>query len=318
MMLNTRFLKMGFTGVLGIFLLGPSLYPIDCEGYSIQTIEELIPITDADDPQILTIPDGVEIGDMMLCDLTLDQSNPWKLPGPYNEHSAIYIGNNTLIEANGVVRYRNYSQFTHWCKNYAFIRVKTATEAQRYAAAEWAKSKIGYPYQVFFDFPWFGIKIANTSSKIPTADEIYCVELLWAAYYNQGIDIDRNGWRPPWWLTPYDILYDDDIEVLLENVTNSTEITQPDKGFYIRDKKILFTIFHTTVIGPIDIIATTENELITSVEFYIDNVYKATVTESPYTWYWDEPGSGEREIKVIMYDDAGHHYSSKIKVRKLV
>jgi hypothetical protein len=260
----------------------------------------------------------IEIGDMMLVDLRLDQSNPWKLPGLYNEHSAIYVGNNTLIEANGVVRYRNLTQFSQWCKNYVFIRVKTANESQRLAAAAWAKSKIGYPYQVFFNFPWFGIKIANTSRKIPTADEIYCVELLWAAYYNQGIDIDRNGWIPPWWLTPYDILYDDDIEVLFQNVTNSTEITQPDKGFYIGDKKILFTIFHTTVIGPIDIIATTENENITRADFYIDDVYKATDTTPPYTWRWVEIGSGERVIKVMMSDDFGHQYSSKITVRKLL
>jgi len=125
------------------------------------------------DDQTMTVPEGVEIGDMMLVDLRLDQSNPWKLPGLYNEHSAIYIGNNTLIEANGVVRYRNYTQFCQWCKNYVFIRVKTANESQRLAAAEWAKSKIGFPYQVYFDFPWFGIKIADTDRKIPTADEIY-------------------------------------------------------------------------------------------------------------------------------------------------
>jgi Permuted papain-like amidase enzyme, YaeF/YiiX, C92 family/Bacterial Ig domain len=317
--MKTTFLgKIIVPGILGILLLCPSLVPTGSSSSCPPVSEEISTVVSSNDTQVLTVPDGVEIGDMMLCDLTLDQSNPWKLPGPYNEHSAIYIGNNTLIEANGVVRYRNYTQFSQWVKNYAFIRVKTATEEQRRAAAEWAKSKIGYPYQVFFDFPWFGIKIANTSRKIPTADEIYCVELLWAAYYNQGIDIDRNGWRPPWWLTPYDILYDDDIEVLLENVTNSTEITQPDKGLYIGDKKMLFTIFHTTVIGPIDIIATTENELITQVDFYIDNVYKATTTEPPYTWRWSEKGSGEREIKVIMYDDAGHHYSSKITVRKIL
>ncbi len=270
------------------------------------------------DDQTMTVPEGVEIGDMMLVDLRLDQSNPWKLPGLYNEHSAIYIGNNTLIEANGVVRYRNYTQFCQWCKNYVFIRVKTANESQRLAAAEWAKSKIGFPYQVYFDFPWFGIKIADTDRKIPTADEIYCVELLWGAYYMQGIDIDRNGWVPPWWLTPYDILYDDDVEVLCRNVTNSTEIIQPDKGLYIANKKIAFTIFHTTVIGPIDVIASTENELITKVDFYIDNIYKATDTEPPYTWRWDEQGSGEKVIKIVMFDDVGNQYSSKVTIRKLL
>jgi hypothetical protein len=303
-------------GVL-ILLMSPTILPTGSSKSCEPNPESITNTTGTfNDSQIRTIPDGVEIGDMMLVDLALDQSNPWKLPGKYNEHSAIYIGNNTLIEANGVVRYRNYTQFSQWCKNYAFIRVKTANESQKRAAAEWAKSKIGYPYQVVFDFPWFAIKIANTSRNIPTANEIYCVELLWAAYYNQGIDIDRNGWRPPWWLTPYDILYDDDIELLFENVTNTTEITQPDKGFYIGDKKIMFTIFHTTVIGPIDIIATTENENITKTDFYINDIYKATDTIPPYTWRWTEHGFGEKVIKVIMYDNVGNHYSSKIIVKK--
>jgi len=264
----------------------------------------------------MTVPEGVEIGDLMLVDLRLDQSRPWKRPGLYNEHSAIYVGNDTLIEANGVVRYRNYTQFSQWCKNFIFLRVKTANESQRLAAAEWAKSKIGFPYQVFFDIPWFGLKIANTNRHLPTADELYCVELLWAAYYTQGIDIDRNGWTFPWWVTGNDILYDDDVEIIYRDVTNSTEITQPDKGVYIANKKITFTIFNTVVFGPIDIEVSTENERITRVDFYIDTVYKATDTTPPYTWYWNERDFGKKVITAVACDEDGNQYSTKITISK--
>lgn len=268
-------------------------------------------------PTITSVPEGVEIGDLMLVDLRLDQSRPWKRPGLYNEHSAIYVGNNTLIEANGVVRYRNFTQFSQWCKNYIFLRVRTANESQRQAAVEWAKSKIGLPYQVFFDFPWFGLKIADTDKQFPTAHELYCSELLWAAYYNQGIDLDRDRWIFPCWITPNDILYDDDIEVLFRNVTNSTEILQPDKGVYVANKKISITVFNTVVVGSLDIEVSTENEMITRVDFYIDGVYKANDTTPPYTWRWNERGSGKKVIKAVACDDEGNEYSSKITVLKL-
>jgi hypothetical protein len=263
-----------------------------------------------------SVPEGVEIGDLILVDLKLDQSRPWKRPGLYNEHCAIYIGNDTLIEANGVVRYRNYTQFVQWCKNFIFLRVKTANESQKLAAVEWTKSKIGSAYQVFFDFPWFGLKIADTNRQFPTAKELYCVELLWAAYYLQGIDIDRNGWNFPWWITPNDVLYDNDVEILFREVTNSTEIIQPDKGVYIANKKITCTVFNTVVIGSIDIEVSTENKMITSVDFFIDTVYKATDNTTPYTWSWNERGSGKKVIKAVAYEDDGNQYSSKITVWK--
>ena len=176
-----------------------------------------------------TIPDCVEVGDLMLLDIASDESTQWKQSGLYNEHGGIYIGNNTLIDSgvatvpNGVHAY-NYSFFYHYQKNFVFFRVKTANESQRQAAAAWAISKIGTPYQFFYQPPWFGLKIANPHLPLPTADAFYCMELLWAAYYNQGIDIDQNGWRFPWWVTGDDILADADIEIIYRNVTNSTEI----------------------------------------------------------------------------------------------
>ncbi len=264
-----------------------------------------------------TVPDCVQIGDIVLIDFWVDQSNLWKRPGLYNEHSGIYIGNNTLIEANGAVRYRNYSLFHEYAKNLVFLRVKTASEAQRAAAVEWAKSKIGLPYQGFFDYPWFGLKIANTDRMFPTANELYCMELLWGAYYWQGIDIDRNGWNFPCWVDGNDIIYDDDIEIIYREVADSTEIIKPYKGAYLANRKIVYNPYFTMVFGDIDIEVNTSNENVTHVDFYIDNVYMGTDTTPPFGWRWDEKDPGKKSIRAVAGDDFGNEYSTRLMVLKI-
>ncbi len=265
----------------------------------------------------ITVPDCVQIGDIVLIDFWVDQSNLWKRPGLYNEHSGIYIGNNTLIEANGAVRYRNYSLFHEYAKNLAFLRVKTASESQRIAVVEWAKSKIGLPYQGFFDYPWFGLKIANTDRRFPTANEMYCMELLWAAYYVQGIDIDRNGWKFPCWVDGNDIIYDDDIEIIYREVADSTEIIKPYKGVYLANRKIAYNPYFTMVLGDIDIEVNTSNENVTHVDFYIDKVYKGTDVTPPFSWRWDEKGSGKISIRAVACDDFDNEYSARLVVLKV-
>ena len=85
---------------------------------------------------------------------------------------------------------------------------------------------------------------------------------------------------------------------------------------YLANKKIAITVFNTVVIGFLDIEVTTENENITSVDFYIDAVYKATDTTPPYMWSWNERGSGKKVITAVARQDDGNHYSSKITVWK--
>jgi hypothetical protein len=266
--------------------------------------------------ETILVPDSVEIGDLILIDLTADQSNLWKRPGPYNEHSALYIGNNTFVEANGVVRYRDYTSFYLLQRNLVFLRVKTANESQRHAAAAWAISKIGVTYQYFFESPWFGLKIAHTDLLFPTANELYCMELLWAAYYAQGIDIDQNGWKFPWWVDGNDILHDDDIEVIYQEVNDSIEITKPYKGLYITNKRITYPILFTIVVGNIDIEVSTLNEMVTWVDFYINGTYLGTDVTEPYGWTWNERCFGKKSITAVAYDDAGNQYKASIAVWK--
>jgi hypothetical protein len=61
-------------------------------------------------------------------------------------------------------------------------------------AIAWAVGKLGDEYQIVFEDGW--IKHANYVPPqwlFPNSYKWYCMELTWAAYYNQGINIDSNG-----------------------------------------------------------------------------------------------------------------------------
>jgi uncharacterized protein YycO len=263
------------------------------------------------------VPDGVIVGDLLLIDYPWVEWVTYKIPGPHNEHGAIYVGNNMFVDATYAgVKQRNYSHYCSLQKNFVFLRVKTANESQRNAAAAWAVSKIDSPYQYFFDFPLFGLKIANPNLSFPTAKAFYCMELLWASYYHQGIDIDQNGWKIPWWVIGDDILQDDDIEIIYCDITNSTEITKPFKGVYLANKKIVSTLNNSLIFGSIDIEVVTYNENITRMEFYVDNVYEATDDTEPYCWRWSNRTVGRRVITAIAYDDEGNSYFNSITIWK--
>jgi cell wall-associated NlpC family hydrolase len=303
-----------FTGINTV----PSVRGNNAETHRISSVT-------VDDEKSLTedisVPDCVEVGDLLFIDWKFDvgedESNKWMFFGPYNDHCAIYIGNNTFVEAAAQgVRANDYSYFYYWTKNMVFLRVKTANESQKLAAAAWAISKIGLPYQVCFKFPWFSLKIANSSLRFPTAHEFYCSELLWAAYYNQGIDIDQNGWTIPWWATGNDILSDDNVEVIYKEVNNSTGIIKPNKGFYIANKKIISTFSKTIIFGDIDVEAVTYNNRVTRMDFYIDDIYQASDNTAPYIWNWNEKVSGKKVIKAVACDDDGNQYYTAITVCK--
>ena len=50
------------------------------------------------------------------------------------------------------------------------------------------------------------------------------------------------------------------------------------------------------------------------VEFYIDGVYKANITSSPYKYVWDEFAIGYHELTVIEYDKAGNYLAKSWQV----
>jgi len=271
----------------------------------------------------INVPDCVEAGDILLLDpgYGWDESNKWKVPGPYNEHGVLYVGNNKFIEAGSPkgVYERNYSYFYSRAKNLAFMRVKSANVCQKQAAIDWAYDRIGADYQSILT-PWLLLKIANPDFPNPTANKWYCMELPWAAYYNQGIDIDKNGWKIDLLYVPCvwgnNILTDDDIEIIYREVNDSIEFVKPYKGIYIANKKIISTLSNTIIIGKIDVEVVTLNDNISSVDFYINNEYKASDKTAPYNWTWDEPGFGKKVIMAVACDDFGNRYPRNMTVRK--
>jgi len=68
--------------------------------------------------------------------------------------------------------------------NWTFIAYLDGDSSQKTDAALWAQNKTGKRYQ----------NIPSISKK-GSYERWYDTELVWAAYYNQGIDIDQNGWE---------------------------------------------------------------------------------------------------------------------------
>lgn len=127
----------------------------------------------------------------------------------YNNSNGLYL----FIEAgmpHDQVQYRYVTEAELTGPFYGpFVKVKHANESQKQNAIDFAKRQIGKPFQG----EWIN-KNYNPEDTLndSLANEWYCSELLWAAYYNcnnpfpeqkpengyvygDGIDIDRNGWN---------------------------------------------------------------------------------------------------------------------------
>jgi uncharacterized protein YycO len=135
------------------------------------------------------------------------------------DHCLLYIGYNNstnmyvFIEASMVdakVQYRFETESALTESLYGpFAKVKNTNETQKQNAIDFAKRQIGKSFQG----EWIN-KNYNPEDTVndSLADEWYCSELIWAAYYNcnnqfpeeepengyvygDGIDLDRNGWN---------------------------------------------------------------------------------------------------------------------------
>lgn len=127
----------------------------------------------------------------------------------FNSSTGLYL----FIEAgmpHDQVQYRYVTEVALTGPFYGpFVKVKNANESQKQNAIDFAKRQIGKPFQG----EWVN-KNYNPEDTLndSLANEWYCSELLWAAYYNcnnpfpeqepetgyvygEGIDLDRNGWN---------------------------------------------------------------------------------------------------------------------------
>jgi PKD repeat protein len=113
-------------------------------------------------------------------------------------------------------------------------------------------------------------------------------------------------------------------EVRPDSTPPIVAITSPQKNYvYVNFKDFIifsFPFITTFVIGKIDIaVQATDNQSgVVRVEFYIDDVLRATDTNSPYSWTWSEQVPlFPYLVKVIAYDHAGNQKSDEINVWKV-
>ena len=116
------------------------------------------------------------------------------------------IGDWLVVEAlfEGV-RINTLSEFMSRYSAVIILRVKGVTDSQALSAANWAYSKLGYPYDY------------NGYYKQVYGPSYYCSELVWAAYKaTTGVDIDAYYWLPQNWygVLPGEIVADSDVYTL--------------------------------------------------------------------------------------------------------
>lgn len=98
-------------------------------------------------------------------------------------HQALYVGEGRIIDSQppAGVQYRRLEDFADAAEFLRVHRLKNWSMAQATAALSKAVSYIDTPY----DFDWLAGK--------DTEDRVYCSELVWRAYLDQGIGLDSNG-----------------------------------------------------------------------------------------------------------------------------
>lgn len=99
-------------------------------------------------------------------------------------HTGIYYTTATIIEAPGIGQVvKKTAASSIYVDSGAHKLYVTTTQAKRNAAADWAASKLGYGYNLFF------------ADNKHVEDDVYnCSQLVWAAYKKKaGLDIDANG-----------------------------------------------------------------------------------------------------------------------------
>lgn len=148
----------------------------------------------------------LEFGDVILTKEAIANTQ-YLIPG-YWDHAAIYIGNSQLIEAWGEGVRVMPVDVTLSASAAAIYRVNT-TAAVKLAAVNFAKSQLGKPYDISYAF-WPGSKSVKSAFW-------YCSELVWAAYYLKGVDLDATpGYSWTYWnnIAPSEIADDDDTDFI--------------------------------------------------------------------------------------------------------
>ncbi len=183
------------------------------------------------------VPPYLEVGDILFCEWKYYNADPgW-------DHVALYIGDDRFIEAtaagNGVVRVIDLDWLMGFTKAICYGQVKTANTSQRRGAVAFAQSQLGKPYQ-YLDF--CKPLLNRSKNPSPTSQAWYCTELVWAAYYNQGINLDLKGvlWGP---VMPSEMCWDNDVEMYTWHRLNRWHLGMYAEWILYQLKLLLFIKF---------------------------------------------------------------------------
>jgi parallel beta-helix repeat protein len=130
--------------------------------------------------------------DIQIGDILLSRNEGWlSLAGLFWTHAGIYVGNDKVVEArrdvDGGISDYYISDWDFPNETYvSLLRVVSASSEQRIAAAQWAFQQAKREGE---NKPIYTLNIVGKSYD-PSEPNWYCSELVWAAYYNQDIDID--------------------------------------------------------------------------------------------------------------------------------
>jgi hypothetical protein len=105
------------------------------------------------------------------------------------------------------------------------------------------------------------------------------------------------------------------VPVKLDKTKPSIDITIPEQGLYIYDRKILPLVNNILIIGKVTI-KVNASDLISNIDKVCFHSDSKTYIDSkePYEWQWDEPGFATRILTAIAHDNAGLVQTDKIEV----
>jgi len=167
--------------------------------------------TSPSETSLLRVPSYLQVGDLLFCDVKpgfitlMNKIEGFPLDvteGYSNDHVALYMGRNRFVEATpylyrplrknwlGVVT-TPYWFLTTWATNITFGYVTNAFTEQKQDAVMWAREQRGSPYQIGGMNP--NPNPYDTEDLF--SDWWFCSELVWAAYYNQGVPL-MISWGP--------------------------------------------------------------------------------------------------------------------------
>jgi len=105
----------------------------------------------------------------------------------------------------------------------------------------------------------------------------------------------------------------------------TVNLIKPKEGYlYLNDKEIMKRLLfkNTLIIKAITVEAEASDTEsgIAAVTFSIDDTLKANISEPPYQWLWDEPGSlfKTQMITITAYDNVGNSHSIELPVKKFL